>query len=614
MNSDETKALEQLDQGIRPVDLREVTTIHSKRILRNVKALSSYIAKKEKIDEKKLWGNFEDWVKDNRTKCGGYVTTHLCEYIQEKEGCRSIRNLVGRKVLAFERWDIPLNSNLLERIDKYKRKWEGDVAENKEDNKKKKSDQYQELKDHWDDMIKYTMETDVATLRDHMNSVIRQENNVPTCSKNQLKRMINLSDSDIRVNILKLRAFLLVGKATGLRWISFQRMKVSDWTFNNGGFVIKYLKKKQGNKKRVKSTTEYVYVVPHKDPNFCPVIAFSQFVSKTPEVECPFNFGYTIDESNDTNHGARLRTMALMELVACSTGMDGVGFKKLHAMRAYCTNTLAGKGVKRADRWDHLGWALGSNVEGDHYLDKSVAAANSTTPYVVADREKDVPTDIPAFWDMLETVPLQTDIFTKIAYLAVCAGIKPIAYDLLVNVDFAFSVRAHMERSLAAVLKTYDELLQENQALLDKLKSSEGQVQTYKGRMSKYGLTIDVSGTSTEDTPTVQLTKIVEELKENAKNDNFPAMCVNAFDEKIKSIIDEHGKNDGFLLAQNTGCGKTLILILVIVAAAKKNMIMLRDVRPKGQSWLAFCRTSKNDIPLFKSVDTKKWTTYKNNL
>lgn len=592
-------AVERLVQA-QPVVSLKVTngTGHQQKLLNLIHKLSDYIAGQKGVDKGLFWGGIEGWIKTNPKECTEFATRFACEYIEKRDSMKSAKMLVDMLLIAFKKWGIVVNERLSKVINDKKRKWDEVDGARVETNKKMKSDQYVNLKEHMSSMVRYTGGASAATFRDHVE---RARNEAPfnKSALAELKTIAGFSDDVIRTLLLKVHTFLLMSKVTGLRWVSFLRMTSENVSWRDGMLLIKYKKKHNS-----KDVNNFVGIVPNANAADCAVLAYSQYVSSVSETH-PFKFSH-----KTCNSKARARVAALLDLVAWVVGStQGMGFKKVHAMRAFCTTLLAEKKVGRLERHEHLGWeTTGSTIERDHYLDGAIGALNSRVPVVAAGREDGAVA--PPFWDLLGDVA-GDDIWRKIATLSVAAKVAPPNFTAITAPDeLVVKVQTHMADAMKAVPKTPAQLLQENKALTKEVQELKRLVLLYRTRL---GETDQVEETGEEAVKRV--TDVINALCERVKEKDFPRQCLKVYRESIENTFTAH-PSLGFILPFNTAKGKALQAILTLVAVQIKDPLELKRLfeNSSSRSWTSWVRTNKATIPALAAVPTSSVEEFKNHI
>jgi hypothetical protein len=598
----EDAAIEALVDGDVVKSLKETNgNQHQQRLLLLVKKLSNYIAKEKGKDEVVFWDDFEGWVKRHPTTCNKLATLFACEYLKEREHSKSVKQQVDYLLIAFKKWGIVVKEKLVTLIDNKKRKWDVGGAVRLEENKKKKSAQYVNVKEFLPAIITYMGNTTVETFREHVRKA-RETSGGPFTKTAliELNTVANLGADAIKLLLLKTRAFLLVAKVTGLRWVAFQRMTRDNVTWRDGSLLIEY--KKKHNSKEVFG---HVAAVPNVNPADCGVLAFAQYVVSVPECEFPFVYSH-----GTSNSKARARVAALLDLVAWAVGSaEGLGYKKSHALRSYCSSFLAEKSVGTIERHEHLGWSSGGNaIEIDHYLDGAILALHSRVPLIAAGRGAGEAA--PAFWQLVDTTT--GDVWKIIAELSVAAKVAPVNFFIPVSEALIVKVQRHATSTSAAIVKTPTQLVKEITYLKQKVVVLEREVQLLKGRLGDGDGTVGV-GAETVVEATARLTGIITELCKHAKEKYFPRQCLVAYNDTISPMLSIH-HGHGFILKFSSGVGKSLQAVLIIAACQKQDPIGLQtafDAALGSKSWLGWVRGHKGLVAILDEVPTSTVASFK---
>lgn len=588
----ESSAIEALVAGDKVVSLKETNgTQHQRRLVLNIQKLSDFIAKEKGCNKTVFWEGFEAWVKDNHDECNSLATRYMCDFIKEREGTKSIKQLVDYQLIAFKKWGINVNTNLSTVINTKKRAWDEVKAVRSQENKKKKSTQYINVKEYLPLMVSYLGNSAPSVFREHVKKARAMKDSPFTkTTLTEANTVANLDDKTIKIMLMKVRAFLLMAKVTGLRWISFLRMTRDNVTWRDGSLLVEY--KKKHNSKVIFS---HVAIVPNITATDCPILAYSQFITSVPECENPFSFGH-----GTLNSKARARVAALLDVVAWAVGSeDGLGFKKVHAMRSYCSSLLAERSVGKNDRHDHLGWST-SNVESDNYLDGAIPALNSRVPLIAAGRGGGEPS--PAFWELLDT---SGDVWYNIAILSVAAKVSPINFTMTAPDALTIKVQSHMIEASKRTVKTPAQLTKEVADLRKENAELKRVVQLYKDRLGDH---VDIA--ETKDGATKRLTDVLTALVSHSKDETFPRQCLVAYNETVAPIIIAHPGN-GFLIKFNTGLGKNFQAVLVLAARQRKDPIGLQTLfgESNSKSWVSWVRGNRgtiavlNEVPLSSTED-----------
>lgn len=597
-NSKETAAIKELVSGTPVVRLKDVdNTQHQRRLLKLVRSLSDYVAGElGKTDKVAFWDGFEDWIKENKDACRSHASVFTCEYIKAREKCESPNQLVNYLLISFNKWGIELNADLMSVIKDKKRKWETEQGKRAEGNKKKKSEQYINIKEHLQSFVLYTGTTTAETFREHVKKA-RDNNPFTKTTMIELKTVSNLKDEEIKLLLLKVRAFFLVAKVTGLRWVSFLRMTRDNVTWRDGSMLIKY--KKKHNSKEI---YEHVAVVPNANPTECAIMAYAQFVTSVSDCEHPFGYSH-----GTLNSKARARVAAIMELVAWASGSDdGIGYKKVHAMRSYCSSLLAERKVGTTERHEHLGWSTGgSAIEKNHYLDGAIPALNSRVPLIAAGRGGGEPA--PSFWALLDT---DGDVWVNIATLSVAAKVSPPNFNGTAPDDMTIKVQAHMIAASKRTVKTPAQLTKEVDDLRKENAELKRIVQLYKDRLGENAPDIEESKADAEQ----RVADVVKELVSHTADDNFPRQCLVTYNDIIAPTLTAH-PGGGFLIKFSSGLGKSYQAVLILAARQRKDPIGLKSLfdGSPSKSWVSWARgnrskvASLHEVPLSSPLDYKEY-------
>lgn len=599
----ETAAIKELVSGTPVVRLKDINeTQHQRRLLKIIRTVSDYIAGELGHSHKEeFWDRFEEWIKENKSTCRSYATVFTCKYIKDREGNDSVNQLVNYLLIAFNKWGIEINDELALVIKNKKRKWDADAAKRTEGKKRKKSEQYVNIKEHLQSFVRYTGSTSAGTFREHVKKArsLNKDVNNPFNKTTliELNTVSNLKDDQITKLLLKVRAFFLVSKVTGLRWVSFLRMTRDNVTWREGSMLIKY--KKKHNSKEI---YEHVAVVPNVIATDCAILAYAQYVTSVPECENPFGYSH-----GTLNSKARARVAAIMELVAWASGSEGgIGYKKVHAMRSYCSSLLAERKVGTNDRHEHLGWSAGGNaIEKNHYLDGAIPALNSRVPMIAAGRANDEPA--PAFWELLETTD---DIWHNIAILSVAAKVSPINFCETAPDALTIKVQRHMIEASKMTVKTQQQLYKELSDLRKENMELRRVVQLYKDRLGENAPNVE----ETKEDVERRLSEIIKGLVSHTKEDTFPRQCLVTYNDVIEPALTAHPES-GFIIKFSSGIGKSYQAVLVIAARQRKDPIGLKTLfeESSSKSWVSWVRMNRgtiailNEVPLSTPMEYKQY-------
>lgn len=592
----ERTAIEALTAGDNVVSLKETNgTQHQRRLVLNIEKLSDYIAKNKGHKKDVFWEHFEEWVKNNTNECNSLATRYMCDFIKEHENTKSIKQLVDYHLIAFKKWGITVNTDLVSVINTKKRTWDEDNAVRSQENKKKKSTQYVNVKEYLPRMVSYLGNSPPDVFRDHVRTARMIKDKVFTkTALIEANTVANLDDAVIKILFLKVRAFLLMAKVTGLRWITFMRMTRSNVTWRDGSLLVEYRKKHNS-----KAIFSYVAIVPSIVATECPILAYSHFITSVPEYEHPFGFSH-----GTLNSKARARVAALLDLVAWAVGSEcGIGYKKVHAMRSFCSSLLAERSVGTIERHEHLGWST-STVESENYLDGAIPALTSRVPMVAAGRTNGEPP--PSFWELLDT---HGDVWENIALLSVAAKVSPINFTRSAPDTFTIKVQTHMIDASKRTVKTPEQIAIENRELHKENLELKRIVQLYKNRL---GDSSDIEETRAEAEKRV--TGVITELAKHSTDDTFPRQCLVAYNTVIAPTLTVH-IGCGFLIKLNTGLGKTYQAMLILAARQLKDPIGLKTLfdESTSKSWVGWVRANRatiavlNEVPMTSSVDYKNY-------
>lgn len=230
----ESAAIESLAQTEPTVSLKETNgTPHQRRLLRTIRKLSDYIATDKGVAKAPFWDAFEGWVKENKEECNTLATRYMCEFVKERENMKSANQLVTYQMIAFKKWGITINTKLGTVLDAKKRKWDKNNESRIETNKKKKSEQFVNIKEHLAAMVRYMSGTDRKTFREHAQRAMDSSSNgvFTKSALAEIKTVSNATTSVIRTTLLKVRAALHDGKKVNPGWRHSVRLSAIKGTF-----------------------------------------------------------------------------------------------------------------------------------------------------------------------------------------------------------------------------------------------------------------------------------------------------------------------------------------------------------------------------------------------
>lgn len=600
MSELERAAIEALTSGDKVVSLKETNgTQHQRRLVLNMQKFSDFVAKDKGVDKAVFWEGFEGWVKANTAECNSIATRYMCDFIKHRENTKSIKQLVDYQLIAFKKWGITVNANLATVINTKKRTWDEAKAVVSQANKRKKSAQYVNIKEFLPQMINYLGNTTPEVFRGHVKKARAMKGSPFTkTTLTEANTVTNLDDKTIKIMLMKVRAFLLMAKVTGLRWISFLRMTRDNVTWRDGSLLVEY--KKKHNSKVIFS---HVAIVPNITAMDCPILAYSQFITSVPECENPFSFGH-----GTLNSKARARVAALLDVVAWAVGSeDGLGFKKVHAMRSYCSSLLAERSVGKNDRHDHLGWST-NNVESDNYLDGAIPALNSRVPLIAAGRGGGEPA--PAFWELLDTAQaISGDVWCNIAILSVAAKVSPLNFTMTAPDTLTIKVQSYMIEASKRTVKTPAQLAKEVADLQKENAELKRVVQLYKDRL---GDSTDIEESREEAAKRISV--VIKKLVSHTTDTTFPRQCLVTYNDVIAPTLVAHPEG-GFLIKFSSGLGKSYQAVLILAARQRKDPIGMNTLfeESPSKSWVSWVRGNRsklavlNEVPLSSPLDFKEY-------
>jgi hypothetical protein len=557
---------------------------HERRLAQCVQELCVFVEKKTDVA-----CELTHWAGANRDEASRLAGEFMVHYIETKSSNASLSQSVRLYRSAWrDAACIELPPDVLNKVARLEReKWTPCEMTRLNELSHKKSEQYEQLEAHWESLIAYMTKTTGAVFKEQCSSMPRV--GLGTAISCELDYLGRKGEDELRITLVRARAFCSLVRATGMRSTTAIDIKLRDFTeLDNDGVLLHRMENKSGSKRNV-SKDVFVVIVPHVYPDLCPLVHLSELVHGMPIDECIFTQGFAKGPSLKTM--VQRRFTAVLHAVAHAIGVpDMFKVKQLHAFRVLCTNAMMAHGASEAERNTHVGWT--DSVQRAHYASKKHAALHAKTPYLLADRRGTDPELPHSMWLCLKDVPAEAgeSYWSRARYLSATAG-----YMEGVEVDQAF--KAQVQRQIALG----------NPEKEDTPSYMAKRVRELEAELAEVKATKRTRTTDAID----QLKEIVARLKDKCTASDFPAQCAAAL-PAMTGLLDNGGSERGsFALPQSTAEGKSLVRILVLAAVITRfGAGALDGVVEQGRSWLAWAGEAR-DHALVSQVSTKSWPAFK---
>lgn len=601
-------------------DLRDIGIVET----RKVKKFSDWVAARQNLPEAKLWRHFQTTVKvkTNKPILKELASIWLLDEIKsaQSKGNKTIANMIYTIQHAFRRWGISFDEATTVYANNLKKKENKATAIRKMDNLEKKAQQYHSLKKIVPQMIQW-----LGSATDgEFDSIVTEISDtgpefLTKTGVDQIKPLLNMHPAKRNILRLKLRAMISLGVVTGLRGIGFWRLAKTDVRRieinheGEEGLFIYYGTRKNGPGKS-DLMTKVTRVVHNIDPDVDCIAAYFEYLSVLPaDTKYPFQFGKASRGTGKVAEMAHFRALrsqavAFVEVAAVACGVEGMGMKKIHALRAFCTNALAEKGSSKDERMEHLGWAK-TDVEGAHYMDKAYPVLNNNAPFIVAGREKKkngLPR--PAMWNFIDSLTERrvpgADSMSygdKVCFLAAAAGKSPkIAPVIKVPEDFAHTVRnakneeVPLEGAALEVEKKYAK----------RVRDLELEVTALRAKVARLEGDPDIRHETAVDA-VKRTEEALAVLSVDPENLDFPERCKKVVVEKLAHILDRYPAM-GFLDADKAL--KKKVHATLRLAAFAKELVENPPPSRGRKYWFTWCFNSSAEFKKVHNGVKPQWT------
>lgn len=605
-SSDSTVTAEQeIEALLNDRDLYIANTKHEKRLLRCVRDLSDFVAKRQGVIESEIfWNQFRRWAIDNTELVNGYANSFMSNYLKTKGHQSSAFHTVRLYIQIWKTWGINISDRMKQHIQRLEREqWQPKKVSRLNKLQQVKTTQFEVLEPKWKEMVRYMLTMSPEEFRQHLESVAnnrRVHASVATSSFNEMAVIANKSDKELKEILLGTLAYSSLLRYTGMRSITGANVRFEDFMEQaDGGLLLRRIEKKCGSVRNVEKVV-YVLIVPHKDPQLCTLVHLATYFNSvrqnpTCRVE-PFARGFNRKSGQDPVNFCKMvqrRYIAVLHAVAIACGMqDGLGGKRLHIFRVICENVLGGLGVTSKERQEYIGWA--HDTQAQNYSLMKHRALNSTAPYLMSGRQNkdDSPHSMWSFWVKIPNAST-ISYWERVHYLATAAGFVQSGVDIAIDTGFQKELEQHMINANKAQQKSDPKLL------LQRVRELERELQDAKRKVARVEI-------KQKGNPKELLEALVSKLKERKHGDDFPQVCADHFPEIARLIDAGDGAQNSFCLKQSTAAGKDLIRILLLgsIAPSKPN-------RGSYQNWFSFVNGERKRLPMLRQIDTSTWNTFK---
>lgn len=538
------------------VDLFRKKTDYDVTQLRQVKHLAQFIYKRENIaDEFDEWFHlFDKWVLEHQAKASQYATMMISQFIEKYANSKSIGHTIGRYVNAWKRFHVNISERVRDQISILKKEqWNPDSHRRNNELSKLKERQFERLDSKYESMIKYMKSVSPSSFRDLLLETLEScQNDLSNATLRDIGVLSRKTDEELRLILLCSRSFVSLSRATGMRSINALNLTLDSFTLTDHGLLVERAERKCGSLRNVEKTV-FCQLVHHKDPELDPIIHLSEFLDGCNMGQSDYIYRFGFQNPSNTNvKSANIsvtrRFTAVLHTVAKAVGLDGLGGtqdKKLHIFRVMCENTLIAHNATALERQLHIGWT--NSTQARSYTARKHAAIMTRTSFLLANRKDH--TDPPhELWS-----------------------------------DFTACNNWWYE-----IVRLFRNNKRRGDSLEEHLPTA---------KISKVN-----------ETPTAEmLQSLVKHLKLQAKNLDFPQICLNHWCE-VAELIDEGSVRGNFCLKQSDADGKALIQILILALLAKMKSQLLEQ-RSVNTSWLQYAEKLKKSDSI--QFDTRNWLLFK---
>lgn len=606
------------------VDLREIVRDIDKIEVRLIRKFTTYVSSEESIDLELLWTHMQSSVLSpgNGVRITELASIWILKYMEEKrsKGCKTVANSLYSIQHVFRRWGIVIDPATDKLVNGFKAKERKITATRQIQTVKKKASQYDDLKGVLPSMIAWlgnaTDDELVKTVRFILTSPDFSEN-----VKDSVRPIAGMDKVTRLILCMKARSMLAIGAVTGMRGVGFFRLSVADVKVvaNGEGLLYNYSSRK-GGAGHSDLMSKVTRVVHHKNPEEDANATYYQFLSILPRgTTYPFQFGRVSRGSTrqaERNHFASLRNQIVgyIEVAAVACGLSaGIGFKKIHSLRSWCTSALAEGGAGKQDRISHLGWASG-DVEAEHYLGAEIAAMALPSPFIASKRlnqrcdfgnaSKELE-PAPPMWAFMGNIPGKDSMTfgEKVCYIASAAGTSPSRLPhVVVDPSFSAAVKAANVNGIEKISMgdTYT-------MLTKRVREQDIELQELRAKVARLESDPDVRH-DTVQAGVDRLKAIFDEHLETSATDKFfPNICKRVVVGHVVSILDMHATEKGIMgldLSKDT-FGRKLIAVLRMASCAE---ILVTTPNTRGsRSWFTWTKNASAEFKIFHGGLKSNW-------
>ena len=297
------------------------------RTLQNcARSLSDFIALQLDEPSDEFWSTFRSWVMSNRQAATKYAGAFVGKYMVEKADNKTLDQSLGLYIASWKTFGVEVAQEVKDEINALTRdKLRPEKLTRLNALGARKSDQFDLLEQNWEKLIEYLGCTSGEQFAEDTRAA---QHSQPTSIASEMAHLSRKPVAELEQALLRTRAFISLLRCTGMRSITAVTLRLDQFTETEGGaLVLKRTERKCGSTRNVEKPI-FVCVVPHVDPELCPLIHLAAAVGERTEPTYePFSDGFTKKPGQDYVSFATMvqrRYIAIMQCAAVAIGVPAL--------------------------------------------------------------------------------------------------------------------------------------------------------------------------------------------------------------------------------------------------------------------------------------------------
>jgi hypothetical protein len=200
----------------------------------------------------------------------------VARLLRDKAANQSVGYTTRLHVAAWKAYGVTVDQSVLEDLSVLTReKWRPATLSRLSALGARKSDQFDLLEQNWDKLSEYLGGTAGEQFADHCRAAQPSQ---PTSIACELAYLSRKPVGELKQALLHTRVFVSLLRCTGMRSITAVTLRLDQLTEIEGGaLLLKRMERKCGSARNVEKPV-YVCVVPHADPELCPIVHIAAFL------------------------------------------------------------------------------------------------------------------------------------------------------------------------------------------------------------------------------------------------------------------------------------------------------------------------------------------------